>query len=181
MVLETDRLILRDFVLEDMADVHAYASDEVVATYMIWGPNTEDETRAFIGLTIQMQQQEPRVDYELAVVLKESGKLIGGCGLRVTEPLTGEIGYCFNPSYWRQGYASEAAAAMLRYGFEKHGLHRVYATCRPDNVGSASVMRKIGMRYEGHLREHMRYKDKWHDSYVHAILEDEWRAIACKP
>lgn len=59
----------------------------------------------------------------------------------------------------------EAAEEMLRYGFKELGLHRIYATCRPNNIGSARVMKKIGLTYEGHLREHMYYKGKWHDSF----------------
>jgi ribosomal-protein-alanine N-acetyltransferase len=174
MRLETDRLIIREFTSEDVAAVHQYASNVEVATYMIWGPNTEEQTGAFINRTMEMQQQQTRVDYELAVVLKESHMLIGGCGIHVSKPMQGEIGYCFNPLYWRQGYASESAAALIRFGFEELGLHRIYATCRPDNMGSARVMENIGMKYEGHLREHMQHKGKWHDSFQYSILEHEY-------
>jgi ribosomal-protein-alanine N-acetyltransferase len=174
MRLETNRLIIREFTTEDAASVHQYASKVEVAAYMIWGPNTEEETAAFIGRTIEMQQQQPRVDYELAVVLKESNKLIGGCGIHISEPMQGEIGYCFNPLYWRQGYASESAAALLRFGFRTLGLHRIYATCRPNNIGSAKVMESNGMKFEGHLRGHMRHKGEWHDSFQYSILEDEY-------
>ncbi|WP_159886075.1 GNAT family N-acetyltransferase [Paenibacillus puerhi] len=175
MRLETDRLIIREYAPSDAADVHQYASNAEVAAYMIWGPNTEEETAAFIDRTIEMQRQQPRVDYELAVVLKASHQLIGGCGIHISEPGQGEIGYCFHPLYWRQGYASESARALLRLGFQELGLHRIYATCRPDNRGSAKVMESIGMRYEGHLREHMRHKGKWHDSFQYSILEHEFK------
>ncbi|HZG75409.1 MAG TPA: GNAT family protein, partial [Paenibacillus sp.] len=83
--------------------------------------------------------------------------------------------YCLNPDYWRRGYASEAAREMLRFGFADLGLHRIYATCRPANVGSASVMKRIGMTYEGRLREHLFAKGTWHDSYQYSILSKEWR------
>lgn len=171
MQMETNRLIIREFQMEDTAAVHLYASNPEVARYMIWGPNTEEETAEYIKRTIEMQKQEPRYDYEFAVVLKQDGRLIGGCGIHVSEPLQGEVGYCFNPFYWGQGYASEAAATMLKFGFLELGLHRIFATCRPENIGSAKVMQKIGMKYEGYLREHMRHKGKWHDSYPYSILE----------
>ncbi|WP_168122040.1 GNAT family protein [Paenibacillus sp. HB172176] len=174
MKLETGRLIIRDFRQEDWLDVHAYASSPLVATHMIWGPNTEADTMAFIDSVIRMQEQTPRVDYEFALIRKETGNLIGGVGIHVVSDRVGEIGYCLHPDYWRQGFGSEAAREMLRFGFGTLGLHRIYATCRPDNIGSASVMKKIGMRYEGHLREHMFHKGKWPDSYLHAILALEF-------
>lgn len=174
MQIETSRLCIREFREEDLDAVHQYASSAEVAKYMIWGPNTLEETQAFIRRVIEMQEQQPRLDYEFAVVLKDSSELIGGCGLHISDPLQGEIGYCFNPKFWRQGYASEAAAAMVKHGFEELGLHRIYATCRPDNKGSAKVMEHVGMKYEGHLREHMRHKGSWHDSYQYSILEHEY-------
>ncbi|AIQ70862.1 GNAT family N-acetyltransferase [Paenibacillus graminis] len=177
MQLQTARLIIREFTYEDMDAVHAYASDPLVAKYMIWGPNSKEETRSYIGLTLEWQSQIPRKDFEFAVVLKETDQLIGGCGIHISEPGQGEIGYCFNPLFWRQGYTSEAAASLLEFGFEELNLHRIYATCRPENVGSAKVMQKLGMVYEGHLREHMWHKGRWHDSYQYSILKPEYERV----
>jgi RimJ/RimL family protein N-acetyltransferase len=173
MFLETNRLIIREYTLEDMEAVHVYASDPLVAVYTIWGPNTREDTAEFLNRVQEFQLQEPRVDYELAVTLKDSGALIGGVGIHITEPRQAEMGYCLNPQYWRLGYATEAASAMVQFGFRQLGIHRIYATCRPDNIGSASVMKKIGMTYEGHLREHRFFKGKWHDSFQYSILERE--------
>jgi ribosomal-protein-alanine N-acetyltransferase len=173
MELKTERLTIREFQFTDWMDVHAYASNLEVITHMLWGPNTEEETQAFIVHAIDMQRKSPRVDYEFAVIHQSTGKLIGGAGIHVFDR-QGEIGYCFHPDYWKQGYASEAAREVLKIGFEELGLHRIYATCRPDNMGSASVMKNIGMTYEGHLREHIFYKEKWHDSFQYSILEQEF-------
>lgn len=173
MQIETSRLIIRDFVLEDWASVHLYASDVAVTEYMIWGPNSEDDTKGYLEQIISMQQQNPRKDYEFAVTLKESGLLIGGCGIHVDE-YNGEIGYCFNPNFWGQGYASEAALAMLSYGFKDLRLNRIYATCRPKNIRSSEVMKRVGMKQEGHLREHMWHKGNFHDSYLFSILQKEF-------
>lgn len=172
--LLTERLLIRDFEADEGDRVHTYASNALVTEHMTWGPNTLHETREFMQRTIGMQRQSPRVDFELAVTLRTDGRLIGGVGLHVLDK-QGEIGYILHPDYWRQGYASEAAAEMLRFGFRELGLHRIYATCRPENIGSASVMKKIGMTYEGHLREHMFYRGKWHDSLQYSILEHEFK------
>lgn len=174
MQIETNRLLIREFVQQDLEQVHAYASDPVVATYMIWGPNSIEETEAFISMTLSMQQEYPRKSFELAVVHKQANTLIGGCGIHIVQPGQGEIGYCFHKNAWGQGFATEAAAALLDFGFHTLDLHRIYATCRPANIGSGRVMQKIGMKYEGHLREHMWHKGKWHDSYQYSILKHEY-------
>ncbi|MBB6672145.1 GNAT family N-acetyltransferase [Cohnella nanjingensis] len=175
-MLETERLLIREFTMDDAEAVHRYASDPIVTQYTIWGPNTEEETRAYMKLMMEMREQQPRRGYEWAMTLRDGGALIGGCGLHVSEPAQGEIGYCLNPAYWRQGYASEAAEALLRFGFGTLGLHRIYATCRPGNIGSAKVMQHVGMQYEGRLREHMRHKGSWHDSFLYSILEQEYES-----
>jgi ribosomal-protein-alanine N-acetyltransferase len=176
MPFETNRLLIREFIPEDVERVHEYASDPAVARFMIWGPNTLEDTQSYVQLTLEMQQENPRRGFEYAVVLKETNLLVGGCGLHISGQGQGEIGYCFNRSYWGQGIAGEAAAALLEFGFNELNLHRIYATCRPENTGSARVMQKLGMKYEGHLRGHMRHKGKWHDSYQYSILEEECRA-----
>ncbi|WP_379134901.1 GNAT family N-acetyltransferase [Paenibacillus sp. sgz500958] len=178
MILETERLIIREFVREDVHAVHTYASDPAVAVHMIWGPNTLEETEGFINWVMDIQQSAPRKAFEFAVVLKEGNQLIGGCGIHTGEPREGEIGYCFNQQYWRQGYGNEAARTLLEFGFCELGLHRIYATCRPDNIGSAKVMQSIGMTYEGHLREHKWHKGRWNDSYLYAILEQDYKPLA---
>lgn len=177
MEFETRRLIIREFIEEDMVQVHEYASDPAVVTHSIWGPNSLEDTRGYIRHTLELQQEEPRRGFEYAVILKENGLLIGGCGLHITGTGQGEIGYCYNRLYWGQGYATEAAAALLDLGFHKLELHRIYATCRPENIGSARVMQKLGMTYEGHLRGHMYHKEKWMDSYQYSILEDEYKVL----
>lgn len=180
MIVETERLILREFTQDDAAAVHEYASDPAVVKHMSWGPNTEEETLDYIRqvMQIQNQNQHSRTDFELAVILKETQALIGGTGIFVNSPGQGEIGYCYNPLYWGRGYAAEAAAALLRFGFHELGLHRIFATCRPDNTGSARVMQKLGMKYEGHLRGHMRHKrGRWLDSHQYSILKPEYEQL----
>ncbi|WP_068774271.1 GNAT family N-acetyltransferase [Paenibacillus sp. FJAT-26967] len=175
MKIETQRLWLRDFGKEDWEAVHQYASNAEVAKYMIWGPNSEGETKAFIDQQLAKQQSTDRTDYELAVVMKETNQLIGGCGLYINET-NAEMGYCFNPDYWGHGYAAEASEALLKFAFETRHVHRVFATCRPGNTASANVLRRIGMTQEGHLREHMWHKGTFHDSYLFSILGDEYQS-----
>jgi len=177
--IRTERLLLRDLKEADWQAVHSCASDPEVVRYMEWGPNTEEETKDFIQRAVANQKEQPRRNYTLAVVLKEEDRLIGSCGIRVSNPENREgwIGYCFNRRFWGQGYATETAKALLKFGFEALNLHRVFALCRPENTVSAHVLEKIGMKCEGHLREHKWAKGRWHNSLLYAILEQEWKLL----
>jgi RimJ/RimL family protein N-acetyltransferase len=175
-VIRTVRLVLRDFEEMDWRSVHEYASDEEVVRYMPWGPNTVEDSKNFTKASIRSQQQEPRRNYSLAVVLKSQNRLIGGCGIYVSNPdeREGYIGYILNRNYWGQGYATEAAKALIEFGFEHLKLHRIYATCDPTNKASARVLEKAGMQLEGHIREYRWVKGKWRDSLQYAIIDREW-------
>ncbi|WP_136608334.1 GNAT family N-acetyltransferase [Paenibacillus dokdonensis] len=174
MIMETDRLIIREYHQDDYAGVHRYASNPLVTTYTLWGPNSPEETQEHIEAMLAMQQQEPRTGYEFAVTLKDSGEMIGGVGL-YKNGFNGEVGYCFHPDHWGRGYAFESAAAMLELGFRQLDMHRIYATCRPENTGSERVMQKLGMQKEGHLREHLlSNKGGFVDSYLYSILIQDY-------
>jgi RimJ/RimL family protein N-acetyltransferase len=133
---------------------------------MDWGPNAKQETVNFIQRSIVGQKEEPRRDFDLAVVLRSDDRLIGSCSIHVSSPNNREgwIGYCFNRLFWGQGHGTETAMALLGLGFGHLGLHRIFATCDPANVASARVLEKIGMQREGRLRENKTVKGKWRDS-----------------
>ena len=171
------RLKLREFQKADWREVHEYASDPQVVRFMSWGPNTEDETRMFIQRSNAYQKEKPRVKYSLAVLIRDGNRLIGGCGIYESnvESREGWIGYCLNRQFWGQGYVTEAARALLKFGFTHLNLHRIFATCDLANTASAHVMEKIGMQCEGHLRENTQRNGAWRDSLLYAILEQEWK------
>jgi ribosomal-protein-alanine N-acetyltransferase len=171
-IVRTDRLVLRELEEADWEPVHSYASDPEVVRYMDWGPNTEDETKKFVQRAIEAQREQPRKNYQLAIVLKDDGRLIGGCGIHVSDPNNREgwIGYCLSRHFWRHGYATETAKALLRFGFDQLSLHRIFALCEPENLASAHVLKKAGMQQEGHFRECKFRKGKWHDELLYAII-----------
>jgi len=179
-IIQTKRLTLRDFEKADWKGAHSYGSDPEGVRYMEWGPNTVKDTKQFIQRAITHQKEQPRRNYTLAIVLKPEKRLIGGCGISVSSPENREgwIGYCLNRNFWKQGYATETAKALLRFGFDQLNLHRIFATCDPANIASAHVLEKIGMQREGHFREHKWAKGKWRDSLFYAILDYEWKQLA---
>ena len=176
MELHTPRLLIREFAPGDEADVHEYASDPEVVRFMPWGPNTPEQSRQFFDRRLA-PHPDPRWEFELAIVLKSEEKVVGGVGLRIRNftHREGDIGYVLNRRYWNRGIITEAARAMLDFGFGDLGLHRIYATCDPENRGSARVMEKLGMKYEGHLRQNVFEKGRWRDTLLYAILESDPR------
>jgi RimJ/RimL family protein N-acetyltransferase len=117
------------------------------------------------------------LEYTLGIVLFAANRLIGGCGIHVSNPENREgwIGYCLNQRFWGKGYATETAKALTDFGFKVLGLHRIFATCDPANVKSAHVLEKAGMKCEGHIREHRWAKGRWRDSLLYSVLEQEWK------
>jgi [ribosomal protein S5]-alanine N-acetyltransferase len=173
--LQTPRLILRDFVESDWEDIQTYASDAKVVRYLPFGPNSVEDTKNYLQREIVLQRQKPRQHFSLAIVLKSENRLIGSCRISVTDPdkQEGSIGYCLARKFWKKGYATEAARTLLEFGFKQLNLHRIFATCQPENSASARVLVKVGMRQEGYLRESEWIKGEWRDSLLYAILVRE--------
>lgn len=174
----TARLVLRDFTIEDGPAVHRYGSDPEVVRYLPWGPNTLSDTQAFLRRKLDSQRADPRRVFDLAVTLASGGDLIGAAGIRITSPRfrTASMGYAYRRDVWGQGYATEAARALVAFGLGELGMHRLYAFCDTDNAASAQVLEKTGLQREGRLRRHVLVHGRWRDSYLYAILEDDWRA-----
>ncbi|MBD3293044.1 MAG: GNAT family N-acetyltransferase [Armatimonadia bacterium] len=173
--LVTERLELRDFREDDVDAVHGWASDPEVVRFMSWGPNTRELTREFLQRKFAERTGDPRRTWDLAVVRRDIGRVIGSVGLRLdAERRQAALGYCYDQEAWGQGFATEAAMEMLRFAFEDLELHRVHASADTRNGGSVRVLDKIGMRQEGCLRQHVQMRGEWRDSYLYAILRSEW-------
>jgi ribosomal-protein-alanine N-acetyltransferase len=165
--LRTGRLLLRAFRLDDRADVHAFGSDPDVVRYMNWGPNTEAETQTHIA-RVAAGATPTRFPYALERLA--DGHVIGSVELMIDSigDRRAEMGYVLARQAWGQGYATEAAAVVLAYAFDRLGMHRVFATCDPANPGSGRVLEKLGMTYEGRLRDHYLIRGEWRDRLLYA-------------
>ena len=177
MQIITSRLLLRDFTPDDVEAVHAFDADPELSRYRGGGRVTAEDTQAFIQRTQHWLRSEPRPIYALALILRQQAKMVGVVGLTITQRDLGEaeLWYRLSRELWKQGYTTEAACAMLSFGFSDLHLHRIAAMCHPDNLGSRRVMEKVGMRYEGRLRENVPSGDgTWRDSLLYAIIDHEW-------
>jgi [ribosomal protein S5]-alanine N-acetyltransferase len=179
MHLETARLLLREYEAGDYDDLREIDGDPEVQRYRGGHTITEEQTRGWIARTEVLRREEPRTRYPLVLARKDGGEVVGACLLNVSSPerREAELGYLVKRRHWGRGYTTEAARAVLGFGFGTLGLHRVWAQANPQNPGSWRVMEKLGMRREGHLREaELTASGEWRDVYLYAILDHEWRA-----
>lgn len=176
MILSTERLILRDFVDDDWPAVLAYQQDTRYLRFYEADHRTPEKVQAFVRRFIAQQSETPRQKYQPAIVLRDTGQLIGNVGIRIRSAGAhqADIGYEIDPQQWGRGYASEAARAIVGFGFEELGLHRITAHCLAENTASARVLEKLGMQLEGRMRDNEHFKGQYWDTLHFAILENEW-------
>lgn len=154
LMIETERLLIRPFTLDDIGPAHAMNLDPEVSKY------TGD------GGVVSREETERRIledvmgDYRkygygrLAVVLKNENKFIGFTGLKYLDDMDEvDLGYRFMSKYWGQGFATESGKASVQYGFETLGLDRIIAMVLPENLGSIRVLQKLNFEYEKDFME----------------------------
>lgn len=180
MILRTERLVLREFEETDWLPVLGYQSDPRYLRYYTGSGRTEAEARSFVQMFLDWQQEQPRRRFQLAILVAEEGRLIGNCGIRMggAGARQAELGYELDPAYWGRGYASEAARALLAFGFRDLTLHKVSARVVADNAASVRVLERLGFQREGHLRENEFFKGRWWDTLLYGLLDREWQALS---
>jgi len=176
MRIETQRLILREFMFDDVDAVLEYQSTEEYLRYHPWESRSRLGVETLIERFIGWQHERPRTRHQLAITLQSSGALIGCCGVRTTssDNSEGEFGCELNPAYWLQGYAREASRVIIEFGFTEMGLHRIYAECIAENRASICLCEHLGMRQEGLFKNRTWMKQRWWDTSIWAVLAEEW-------
>jgi RimJ/RimL family protein N-acetyltransferase len=173
----TERLRLRPPTLGDVEAVHAYRSLPDVCRFVPFTPMTiEDVTERVSGRWAGATIEGEGDGFTLVAELKESGRVIGDVVLflKSEQDRGGEVGWVFHPSHSGQGYATEAAHALLHLAFDDLGLHRVTAQVDSRNEASLRMAARLGMRREAHLVRNEWFKGEWTDEIDFAMLEDEW-------
>jgi RimJ/RimL family protein N-acetyltransferase len=174
----TERLVIRRYTHDDIPDVLGFAAQPSVAKVTSRRIQaTEEGVRKYIDLQNSYQPFEMDEVFELAIERKEDGRVIGFLGFISQDHRQGELGWALAEEYRGQGYATEAARALMAYGFNALGLHRIHADTSTGNTASWRMMERLGMRREGLLRGAVYEEGKWVDRYVYGILADEWRDV----
>ena len=130
-------------------------------------------------LAAQRAQSTPRTEYYLAVTAPND-ELVGFARLGVTGVKAAKLGYAIRADRWGKGYATDAARSMITFGFEDLRLHRISAAIGPDNEASIAVVQKLGMKYEGRIRDHVFTNGAWRDSVLYAVLDHEWTYLTSR-
>jgi RimJ/RimL family protein N-acetyltransferase len=176
--LETNRLLLRHFCEADLDEFLAYRSDPQVAQYQGWDvPYELDAGRTFIDGMKNALPGTPGKWFQVAVVLKNSKRLLGDCAFHVMEndKRQAYIGITLARSYWGKGYGEETCRRLLDYLFYELNLHRVVAECDVENIASFTLLKRLGFRREAHLIENIWFKGAWGSEFHYAMLDREWK------
>ncbi|MFO7588713.1 MAG: GNAT family N-acetyltransferase [Gemmatimonadota bacterium] len=174
--LRTARLGLRPFGAGDAAAIRELAGAPEIAANTLNVPHPYPEGAAEAWIASHGPAFE-RGEMAVFAVTEPDGTLVGACGLRIEpEDAIAELGYWIGVPYWNRGYASEAARAVVDFGFESLGLQRIWARVFVRNPASARVVEKAGLRHEGTLRRNLRKGDELLDHHVHGVLREEWLA-----
>ena len=174
-VLETERLILRKVTTEDMEDMHLYGSDEeIVSCCKVSNYYRCSDTKAFIDFVLNKYENKQVSPW--GIEYKENGKFIGTIDFVWWQPnhKIAEIGYVISKEYWGKGLTTEVAKEIIKFGFEEMDLVRIQARCDIENIGSARVMEKAGMSFEGIIRKGICVKGKHPDLKMYSILKEEF-------
>jgi RimJ/RimL family protein N-acetyltransferase len=174
----TSRLVLRAVRADDADAVLAYRSRADVSRYLETEPMPASEAAAFVadraGATSVIADGD-----RVFLVVEHDGQVVGDVALCLGKLVhgQGEIGWVFHPDVMGQGFATEAAAALVDVAFADLAVHRVWAQLDPRNTGSSGVCRRLGMRREALLREESWFKGEWGDLEIWAVLADEWPTV----
>jgi len=173
--LHTKRLTLRPFEPSDAPAVQQLCGAYEIAlnTLLIPHPYPDGAAEEWISKQQAAFDEDKIVNFAI-----DDGELTGAMGLVLKGDGVAEIGYWIGVPFWGRGYASEAAAEVIRYGFEERGLMRIFAMHYSRNPASGRVLQKVGMRYEGTLRQHRKKWDEYVDLVCYGLLRDEWLSAA---
>ena len=180
--IETARLTLRRLTLTDAQMMFDHlTSDGNVTRFLRWDAHkTMDETKSMIQQWLDNYQYDST--YYWGIHLK-NGEMICSIGITIISEVDfkGELGYKIGSHWWKQGYSSEAARAVIDYMFRNTDIERIDAFSSVENPASKKVMEKIGMHYEGLLRHYYKTRDGFHDCTLYAIIRKEWEQIQGSP
>lgn len=174
-VLRTGRLVLRPLTLADAPIVERLAGEKDIAstTRLIPHPYPPGMAEQWIATLPELYQKAEMVNWGIAL---DGGPLLGTIRLTLNQiDNHAEVGYWVGKPFWNNGYCTEAARAVVAYGFDVLGLERIYANYMARNPASGRVLAKLGMQQEGYLRRHRRKFGRYEDLIVCGITKAEWQ------
>ena len=173
--LKTTRLILELPRWQDIPNIVKYARHEAISANTLTFPNPYEEKDAVFWINTAWQGLKDKSKYVFGLRLKATDEFIGGMGLHTSlHSDRAELGYWIAAPFWNQGYATEAAAAVLKFGFETLGLHKIHASHFLHNPASGKVMIKNGMIKEGEQKDHLKKGDQYLSLALYRLTREEY-------
>lgn len=178
-MIRTKRLILRRFCETDVRAIYNnYGSDAEVQKYIMWVPcDTLEKTKQFVQN--HLESYGSQLDF-YGWGIEWEGEIVGSIGaFNVDDDVCScELGYSLGSKFWRKGIVTESAKAVMEYLFQEVGMNRIYASHHEENIGSGKVLKKIGMKYEGTLRQATKGQDgRLADLILYSALKSEWKGL----
>ena len=173
--INTKRLFLRKISLKDAATLFKYWSDPLVTQYL--NINTfKNIEQSFSMIRLLNSLYSKKEGIRWSIVTKKDNAVIGTCGYNnhVKKSSRGEIGYELGKEYWGNGYATEAIKEILKYGFKTMNLNRVEAFVVPEAISSINLLKKLGFKKEGLLKEYGYWNMKYWDENIYSLLKRDW-------
>ena len=175
--LRTPRLRLRKLTMRDAADIYRYSRDPEVARHVLWDAHRSiGDSRAYLRYMLRRYRSHEPASW--GIELMETGQIIGTIGFMWVQEdnAAAEVGYSLSRDHWGKGYMTEALRAVIQYGFDVIGLHKVQICVRPSNTPSRKVIEKCGFVYEGNLRDYFLMPDgTFEDRMYFSILKSEFK------
>jgi RimJ/RimL family protein N-acetyltransferase len=173
-IMETERLILRDFTPADWDAINAITSDPGVIRYTHFARWGEAKRRAWLARMVAEAHDPARRNYSRAITLRSNGTLIGWFYIGGDDSSERGVGYALSPAYWGWDSMPEAAVAIFAYEFATLGTQRIVAECDTANIASARVMQKCGMTYVKTTYD-QDFEGTWGERHHYAIDRRDWR------
>lgn len=180
MEIKTERLVLREFKLDDAKAVRVKINNLNVSRYMnsVPHPYTMKDAEWFIGDCIEKQKEKPRKSYEFAIESRETGEFMGGVGVSGIDYDSGtaNLGYWLAEEHWRQGYMTEVVEKLIEFAFRKLKLRRLAIPVFVENKASNGLAKKLGFTLEATKKAEIKAKStgKIHDTNYWRLLKEEW-------
>ncbi|MGY5009885.1 GNAT family N-acetyltransferase [Streptomyces sp. 900105755] len=173
----SQRLRLRELTVDDVDAVFAIYGDPEATEHLSFEPRTQEQVGQIVARSIASATAEPRDEYALAIVERDTNALIGYGRLAMDphQQRAATFGFALRPDAWGVGYGRETVRLLLGLGFDDLDLHRIWGARSPLNEASAKTMTAAGMIEEGTIRAHIKKAGRWRDSVVHSILDEEWK------
>lgn len=177
ITLETERLVLRRFTIDDSEAVYNnWTSDSEVSKYMRWEHHRSIQ-ETFSKVSDWVKRYANNSFYQWAITLRDSDEPIGAIGLIVVNEsdMCGDFGYCISRKYWGKGITTEALREVLRLAFEMVGFNRIESYHSINNPASGKVMKNAGMKFEGLARQKYKSNVGFEDCNMYSVIREDFR------